>query len=772
MTSIRTPRKLIEVALPLDVINAESLRRKQKAPKGWPTSFHKWWAQRPIAAARGVIFAQLVNDPSWRWDLEHPGEIPPNHLKASWAASRKRLFEILGQLVLWDNSNNAEILQRASAEIWKSWNETCSINEEHPLAGQLFDRGQLPALQDPFAGSGTIPMEAQRLGMKVLASDLNPVAVLINKALLQIPCRFSGYAPVRPVGSQVDSAELHLSAAWPNSSGLAEDIRYYGRLLRDRAQQQIGWLYPTVEITNELTKIRSDLTPLAGRNLPVTAWIWARTVKSPNPAFRHVDVPLVSTYVLSSKGVGAYVEPVVNGDSYQFTVKVGAAPTTAVKGTKLGRGANFGCILSNVPISGDYIKAEGVAGRMGTRLMAIVAESDRGRVYLSPLAEHELLAQKAEPAWRPDLVISGSTQYLGVKPYGMETFSQLFTERQLVGLTTLSDSIERLRQVCTEDAIRAGVADDGIPLEQGGKGARAYGEAISIYLALIVDRMAFYGSTLCGWLTKDNAMGKSMPQQALAMSWDFAEGNPFAKSSSDCSTCTKAVADCVEQLRLGVEAQVELADARAERHTSPQIISTDPPYYDNVPYADLSDFFYVWLRRSLKTVVPELFATMAVPKASELVAFAYRHTDGKAGAEAFFLEGMTAAMSRLVRTAHPAFPVTIYYAFKQAETDTELGTVSTGWETFLESVLRAGFCITGTWPMRTEGESRMRAADSNALASSIVLVCRPRASTARTISRREFLRELNQVLPEALDEMTRGVGGSALQLRLSISRKP
>lgn len=753
---VKTPKKLIEVALPLDAINLESLRRKQKAPKGWPTSFHKWWAQRPIAAARAVVFSQLVNDPSWKWEMEHPGELPPNNLKASWAASRRRLFDIVEQLVLWDNSANTSLFERARAEIRKSWEETCELNAKHPLSAALFNPKSFPALQDPFAGSGTIPLEAQRLGLKVIASDLNPVAVLINKALLQIPSNFAGGSPVRPFSAGTD--DLALNGEWLRASGLAEDIRYYANLLRTKAFKEIGRLYPQVEITAQMAANRPDLATMIGKTLTVTAWIWARTVKSPNPAFRHVDVPLASTYVLSSKGAGTYVEPFVDGDSYRFDVKVGPPPAQSSKGTKLARGANFTCVLSGTPISGDYIKAEGVAGRMGARLMAIVAEVDRSRVYLSPLAQHEAVADCAEPSWRPNLTISGSTQYLGVKPYGMETVDELFTDRQLLALDTFSTLISEVSEECKSDAVSAGMSDDGCPLASGGRGAQAYAEAVATYLALVVDRMAFYGSSLCGWLTKDNAMGKSMPQQALAMSWDFAEGNPFGKSSSDVLTCAKAIADCVHELPVNGQADVKMRDACTRREVEPCIFSTDPPYYDNVPYADLSDFFYVWLRRSLKPLYPDLFTTMSAPKEGELVAFAYRHKDGKPGAEAFFLKGMTEAMTRLVESAHPTFPVTIYYAFKQSETDTDVGTVSTGWETFLESVIRAGFCISGTWPMRTEGESRMRAAESNALASSIVLVCRPRPADAPSTSRRAFLRELNVLLPEALDEMTKGVG--------------
>lgn len=435
--SVKTPKKLIEVALPLDAINSESLKRKQKAPKGWPTSFHKWWAQRPIAAARAVIFGQLVNDPSWSWELKHPGEIPPSNLKASWAANRKRLFDLLQQVVLWENSFDPSILAKAREEIHKSWRETCDLNQDHPRASEIFNRDKLPRLHDPFAGSRTIPLEAQRLGLEVLASDFNPVAVLINKAMIQIPPRFSRKEPVGPIPEDV--AQTSCQADWPGTAGLAEDVRRYGAWMQKKAAIRIGNFYPKLEITNEMAAERPDLRPLVGRKLTVTAWIWARTVKSPNPAFRHVDVPLASTFILSIKGQSAYVEPLVNGDSYRFNVKVGQPPTAAKAGTKLARGANFGCLLSGSPIEAAYIKSEGKAGRMGARLMAIVAGGERGRVYVAPTSEHENIARAAQSNWKPDVVIEGSTQYLGIKPYGMDNFSQLFTNRQLLAHNTMAE---------------------------------------------------------------------------------------------------------------------------------------------------------------------------------------------------------------------------------------------------------------------------------------------------------------------------------------------
>lgn len=753
-TAIKTPKKLIEVALPLDAIN-EAAAREKSIRHGHPSTLHLWWARRPLAAARAVIFAQMINDPSWKWELEHSGELPPNNIKASWAASRNRLFAIIKDLVKWENTTNETVLQKARAEIRKSWRETCELNKSHPQAAELFDPEKLPAFHDPFAGGGALPLEAQRLGLESYASDLNPVAVLINKAMIEIPPTFAGRPPVNP---QARDSKDAWSTQWKGAQGLADDVRYYGQWMREEAQKRIGHLYPPVEITSDMAKERPDLKPLVGQKLTVIAWIWARTVKSPNPAFRHVDVPLASSFVLSSKeGKGAYAEPITDDDSYHFVVKVGTPPESAREGTKAtGRGANFRCVLSNTPISGDYIKAEGQAGRMGTRLMAVVAEGVRGRVYLAPSQEHEAAAQQAEPAWKPTGNVPARLTGGTCVPYGLTEWGDLFTPRQLVALTVFSDLVSEAIAAVKADALAARLPDDGVSLEKLGIGATAYAQAVGVYLAMAVDKAADYNSCLVAWSPTRDQAKTTFARQALPMVWDFAEVNTLAGAAGDIEVSIQGIC---RSMPLGgcIPGFSKHGDAQTQTISTAKVVSTDPPYYDNIGYADLSDFFYVWLRRSLRPIYPSLFATVAVPKAEELVATAYRH-GSKEKAEAFFLGGMTDALRNLAQNANPAFPVTIYYAFKQSETKDNAGTSSTGWETFLEAVLKAGFALTGTWPMRTERDARSIGIGANALASSIILVCRQRPATAETISRRAFLRELNQVLPEALDEMTRGSG--------------
>ncbi|OEC93556.1 DUF1156 domain-containing protein [Rhizobium sp. YK2] len=752
--TVKTPKKLIEVALPLDAIN-EAAAREKSIRHGHPSTLHLWWARRPLAAARAVIFAQMVNDPSWKWELEHPGEIPPNNIKASWAASRTRLFTIIKELVKWENTTDEAVLEKARAEIRKSWRETCELNKNHPQATELFDPENLPAFHDPFAGGGAIPLEAQRLGLESFASDLNPVAVVINKAMIEIPPKFANRPPVNPA-SRGDKAAW--SQQWSRAEGLSEDVRYYGQWMRDEAERRIGHLYPPIEITKEMAQDRPDLKPLVGQELTVIAWLWARTVKSPNPAFRHVDVPLASTFVLSSKaGNEAWVEPLIDGDSYRFFVRAGKPAAGAKDGTKLSRGANFKCLISGVPIEPSYIYSEANAGRMGTRLMAVVAEGPRGRIYLSPTLSHETASAQANAEWKPDVPMPENPRWFSPPLYGLKTYGDLFTVRQLAALATLNDLVIEAKSKVESDAVASGLAEVGSGLHSNGNGARAYAEAVAVYLAFSIDKAADYWSTICTWHSSKQLIRNTFGRQAIPMTWDYAETNVFSTSTGNVSSGIEWAQKAIVNFPARPAGQAAQADAQTQIISLKKVVSTDPPYYDNIGYADLSDFFYVWLRRSLRQIFPEIFATLAVPKAEELVATPYRH-GSKEQAESFFLGGMTQAMHRLCELAHPSIPVTIYYAFKQSETESADGTSSTGWETFLDAVIRAGFSLTGTWPMRTELENRMIGSGTNALASSIVLVCRPRPTEAGTISRRAFQRELNNVLPEALDEMTRGSG--------------
>lgn len=553
-------KKLIEVALPLEAINQASAREKS-IRHGHPSTLHLWWARRPLAAARAVIFAQMVDDPA-----SVPEEFPTPEAQE---AERQRLFRLIEQLVQWENTTNETVLQAARDEIWKSWRRTCRDHASHPRAAERFNPDKLPAFHDPFAGGGALPLEAQRLGLQAYASDLNPVAVLINKAMIEIPPRFAGQPPVNP---EARREKTLLAREWRGAQGLAEDVHSYGQWMRDEAEKRIGHLYPKIEVTPELAADRADLKPLVGQKLTVIAWLWARTVKSPNPAFAHVDVPLASTFMLSTKpGKEAYVEPVIENGGYRFTVKVGKPkdPEAAKNGTSAGKRAAFKCLMSGTPIPYDYIRDEGQAGRMGARLMAIVAEGPNGRVYLPPTREHERIAREAKPTWKPEVALPANPRDFKTPLYGLTTYADLFTPRQLEALVTFSDLVGEAMERVKRDALAAGLSDDPTPLRDGGTGAQAYAEAVGVYLALGVDRLADRSSTICGWDTGFTKIRNTFGRQAIPMTWDYAEGNPFSDSTGNFS----ALLEWVEKFL--IEAPARPCGSSLQQDASSQSISTD-----------------------------------------------------------------------------------------------------------------------------------------------------------------------------------------------------
>jgi putative DNA methylase len=751
---IKSPRKLIEVALPLDAIN-EACAREKTVKHGHPASLHLWWARRPLAAARAVIFAQLVNDPGY----QQGGGFKYGKNKKEAAIERKRLFKIIEDLVLWENTTNEVVLERARAEIRRSWREVCELNKDHPQAAELFNPDKLPALHDPFAGGGAIPLEAQRLGLEAYASDLNPVAVLINKAMIEIPPKFAGRPPVNPDWQKSTTAQK-MGKEWPGATGLAEDVRYYGAWMREEAQKRIGHLYPPVEITPEMAKERPDLKTLIGQKLTVIAWIWARTVKSPNPAFSECDVPLLKSFRLSAKdGKQIWLESStdLNAKRITFRIKSGDAKPS-VDGT-VGK-TSATCLFSDSSIPLKHIREQGKLGKLSQQLVAVVAEGRGKRVYFPATIEQETIALSARVDGNPTAAIEHWAGCTNSVVYGLNTFEKLFSSRQSLALVTFSDINRELISRIERDAVNAGYFDDTVGINSGGVGATAYAQSVVTYLSFAIDKMADLGNNLCAWEPLAQCPRHLFGKQAIPMVWDYAESNPLSNSSGSwivvINGIHKTIAKSFEKAPVESVGVAVQSDARTQNISKNRVISSDPPYYDNIPYSNLSDFFYIWLRLNLRSVFPDLFSTLVVPRAEELVATASRH-GGKPEAEKYFLHGMTETMRNLAENAHPSCPVTIYYAFKQAETSIS-GTASSGWETFLDAVFAANFSIVGTWPIRTENASRMRGQGSNALASSIVLVCRKRPADAPSISRREFIRELNGVLPEALDEMTKGSG--------------
>ena len=714
-------KKLIETSIPLDDINAQAVREKS-IRKGHPSTLHLWWARRPLAAARCVIFASMVDDPS-----EHPEMF---RTEEEQDRERERLFGIIRRLADWDNIGDEALYDEARAEMKK-----------------YAPDGKLPEFLDPFAGGGALPLEAQRLGLVSHAADLNPIPVTINRAMIDIPARFCGNDPVNPVARRSG-----MSGTWPRATGLANDVEHYASLMREKVKEHIGQNYPDVEV------IRGGVTKMA---TPI-AYIWARTVTCPNPACRH-ETPLVRSFWLSKKkGHRAYIEPIAEDGKIRYEVHCEGDGKPADfdhvhDGTVGRRGAV--CLHCGAPISLDYVRAEGREHGLQPHLMAVVCESPfgQGRWYSSAEKNDEDMALSVVPSNYSNIEapITRNPRDFKTPNYGLTRFSDLFTKRQLDSLLVLSDHVMSMRPAIESDAIAAGMADDGVGLKDGGKGALAYAEAVSVYLAFMVDKQADYCSSICTWHSSGEKMRNVFSRQAIPMAWDFAEVNPFSESSGSFHSMIGQVAEAIKTLPAKPHCDVVQRDAAHTEGLSGLLISTDPPYYDNIGYADLSDYFYVWMRRTLRDVWPDTFGTMQTPKADELVATPYRFEGGAGEAKRFFESGMRETFIHLAGAMSEDFPMTVYYAYKQTESSGD-GRTSSGWETMLQALMDAGLQITGTWPMRTEMGNRTIASGSNALASSIVLVCRRRPDGAPVASRAEFLRDLRKALREGLSDMQSG----------------
>jgi putative DNA methylase len=719
-------RKLIEVALPLEAINKESGREKS-IRHGHPSTLHQWWARRPLAACRSVLFASLVDDPSAR-----PDEFPTEQEQE---VERERLFKLIERLAEWEQCNDPGLLEAVRTEIKRS----C--------------KGELPTVLDPFCGGGSIPLEAQRLGLSVCASDLNPIPVLITRAMIEYPARFAGRRPLLSVGDK-----KLFEQDWNGSTGLVKDVRDYGDWMRAEAEKRIGHLYPKVKVPKDL----------GGGDATAIAWLWTRTVKCPNPACGGIMPLARSFFLFTKKGSQVWVDVKINHSDKSIAFVVRNDVGVPREGTVDRRGAV--CVFCSVPVPFDHIRAEGRAGRIGSKLMAIVAETKKGRIYVSPTSEQESAAVESKANNVPESDLPEQALGFRVQLYGMTSHKDLFTSRQLAALTTFSDIVGEVREKVIKEALSRGEKDDGIPLHSGGAGVTAYADAIATYLAFAIDKGANLWSSVCSWMSDRGAMRETFARQAVSMVWDYAEANPFSNSGGNISMFVDRIADTIEGLpHEASSTKVIQHDAMMKfEHPTKVVISTDPPYYDNIGYADLSDFFYVWLRRSIGKLYPDLFSTVLVPKEQELVATPFRFGGSKEKARIFFETGLGKTFSWMREVQCPDYPLTVYYAFKQSETDDDDDgsadvsiknggkTGSTGWETMLEGLIQASFEITGTWPMRTESAGRARARGSNALASSILLVCRPRPTSASRATRRELITCLKKELPSALRTLQQG----------------
>ncbi|HVC97832.1 MAG TPA: DUF1156 domain-containing protein [Pirellulales bacterium] len=782
-------KKLIEVALPLVAINAESAREKS-IRHGHPSTLHLWWARRPLAACRAVLFASLVNDPDDDPMYGIDEEVAGNE--------RAKLFNLIEELVKWENSNNPNVINRARAEIarsiaannvadgqWKNdevvvqvqGNPATAHDFKHKLARaeqvNAFLAEHAPPVLDPFAGGGSIPLEAQRLGLRAYASDLNPVAVLINKALIEIPPKFAGRPPVNlessangsvANGKATKKQQKLVEKEWRGAEGLAEDVRYYGQWMRDEAEKRIGHLYPKVKVTAVMAEGRPDLQPYVGQELTVIAWLWARTIQCPNPACR-ARAPLVRSFRLSGKkGKECFAKPVLDYESKQVQFEIatkGEPPTHTTDRT----GAR--CLFCDTFVKKQQLRDISMAHGIAEIPLAIVADSSGGRVYLNGTALPPPIALKPTVPFL-EQPITNDRRWFSPPLYGMPNFADMFTARQLATLTTLSDLVVEAHTKIRSDAIQSEWRKNDVPLFEGGTGNTAYADAVATYLGLGVDKITDYNCTLVTWIMQRDQAGHAMTKQALPMVWDFTEVNPLIGAAGDLTISLRGIARVTEDAPCCAPAIAQQLDATAAIPDVPRaLVSTDPPYYDNIGYADLSDFFYIWLRRSLSSIFPSLFSTVLTPKATELIASPYRHDGSKDRAQTFFEEGFARVFGRLQEIQHEDFPLTVYYAFKQSESDDNIqvdddafdahpAIASTGWETMLTGLVRSGFCITGTWPMRTERGARSIGIGTNALASSIILVCRPRPNDASLTTRKQLITALSQELPEALRNLQRG----------------
>ncbi len=687
-----TKKKLIEVALPLEAINLGS-KPETENPflRGHPRAIHNWWARTPLSVARALLFAQLIDDPG--------NSLPPEAARVE----REKLLAFVAKLATWEATTDDSLIGEARARIAAQFN------------------GNVPEFWDMFGGRASIPLEAQRLGMQVTSSDLNPVAVTIQRALLEFPARFTGRAPVHPQ----DRTKLPGRPTWKGTEGLAEDVRWFGSQICLRAKERLASLYPK-----------------GPNGKTVIAWLWARTVPSPDPACKGVHVPLVRSFKLAGQKRQVSVLPITDRHNSTFKFTIVEDKSHEPDGTMSRKGGV--CLLSDAPMPFAYIREQAKLGNMHSRLMAIVTEGNRAREYHAPNDAHVRAAEQAKPDWRPDCEMPKKHRNFQPPVYGMDNIGDLFTPRQLVALGTICDLIAETRKELV-----------GQRLDE------EYVNALTFYLACAVSRMTDYHTNLATWNPTNENVSHLFQRQAIPMAWDFCEANPIeGKLSYD--VAAEWVASSLESLpRNAPVARVLPLDARTgvPEFATPPVISTDPPYYDNISYADLADYFYVWLRRVLRDVDARTFATVLTPKTPELIASPTRH-GSKELADQHFRLGFHKVFETIRSKSHPDVPCTIYYAFKQEEdydaSDEEGQRVSTGWETMLEGLVETGFQVTGTWPVRTTKKARAVARDANALASAIVLVCRPRPVNAPTATRRDLVNALKAELPLALTDLQRG----------------
>ncbi len=676
MTDYRT--KLIEVALPVEEIS-KACRRDKNRKVGTIKNVHKWFAPMPTPAWRALLFAALVDD---------PGE----------PRRRAELVNLIKRLVPEDGGPATD---STLAEVRRV----------------LRASGELPVVFDPFCGGGSTLVEAQRLGLPAVGSDLNPVAVLITRTLTQLIPRVRGRAPIQP--------EDRLAAVSGGSlDGLVTDVRHYARRVREVAWQQVGHLYPAVN---------GDT---------VIACLWARTVTCANPACG-ATIPLYTSPWLSKRrSEKRWLKPVAVGKHAEFEIGEGdGPPPPATKASP--RGATFRCLSCPEPTPEAYVKAEGEAGRLGIQLLAVVVDGATGRRYLPADENQRKTADVTVPDDSPELALPNYTRWFSPPAFGLTTQADLYTPRQLHVLGAFADAVAQVPDWVTADG-----------------GDASYATTIATILGLCVGKLAMSNSTQARWyIGNDNGTPRVIPafgRHALPMMWDFTELNPFCDRAANWSGILESILAGLRALPPSKEsayvAQCDVRKAGDLVRARTALVATDPPYFGQIGYADLSDYFYVWERRALRNVHPDLFGTIAAPKDAELIATPYRHGGDMSVARRYFVDGFTEAFTALRKAARPDLPMIIIYAHRQEEAE-EDGLTSSAWDAIIEALLTAGLGVAGTWPVHATHSSRQIGLGTNSLASYTAMVCRPRRVDAAMTDRPGFLRVLRAELPPAIRKM-------------------
>ena len=715
-------KKLIEVNIPLQAINVESAK-DASLTHGHPSTLHRYWSRKPLAACRAVIFASMVDDPSECED-EFPTEPEQN-------AERNRLHNIIKRLVIWKTCNDENLLAEARYEIAYSAarNNGENLNvfrakfKNDPEAVLHYLHDYCPAVYDPFCGGGSIPLEAQRLGLRARASDLNPLPVLLNKAMIELPPKFHNQKPINPdadpMGMFTSTGRQRTRIPWKGTAGLANDIRYYGAWMREEAYKRVGHLYPKVQLSN-------------GTSATVVAWLWTRTVPCINPACG-LQMPLMTTFQLSKKkGNEHWTKPVIDRNSNTVSWVVQNHDEGVPKHGTVNRNGAY-CVGCGSAVKLSYVREQAKAGEMREIMIGVVAEGERRKIFLTPTDVDTQAALSTEPSRKPRGKLPNQALGFRLQNYGIIEWHQLFSERQLTTLNTFGTLLTEVHSQMMKDGASNG-----------------YASAVCLYLSLAIGRLAESNCRSSWWQNSGDFVAPTFARQTLQMIWAFAEANVFSNSTQHWQAQAEWIAKVVGNLPVYANnGEVHQADAATTTYAvDAPVIVTDPPYYNNIGYADLSDFFYVWLRPLLRDTYPEIFGGIMTPKDEEITA-SPRFEDPAQ----HFEELLGKAFLQMRQCCSDRFPTSIFYAYKQQEEGQD-GKTSTGWETMLAATINAGFKIISTWPMRTEQPKALKT-NKNALASSVVLVCRTRSENATTITRAEFLQELKKEMPPALDKLTR-----------------